>query len=83
MLCLDPMVVRISQRIRADLYAENVDMGNRGLRHGAYRQFTYWRHGKLGSNVRRVIPSCCILRIRNAFPSVDGRYTGFKESVFV
>ena len=82
-LCLDKMVIVISQRIRADLLAADVDSTNRGLRHGAYRQFIYWRCGKLGFGIRKVIPSCCVWRVRDTFPSTLGNYTGFRAGQVV
>ncbi len=44
----------------------------------AYRNFTGWVHGKLGIGVRKVIPACTVLKIRDKFPEEDGRlYVGF------
>jgi hypothetical protein len=77
------MTIVISQRVYADLLAANVDVTNRGLRHGAYRQFTYWREGKMGFGKRKVIPACCVWRIRDEFPSQHQVYTGFKEARIV
>ena len=50
----------------------------RTYRYAAYRQFTWWIHNKLGRHVRRIIPSCSVLRIRQEFPEIDGAYTCFK-----
>lgn len=50
----------------------------RTYRYGAYRQFCWFIHNKLGRGVRRVIPACAVCKIRKEYPSVDGRYTGFK-----
>ena len=44
----------------------------KSLRHAAYRNFTLWRHGRLGVGIRRVIPRCCIWRIREMYPSASG-----------
>ena len=47
----------------------------------AYRQFVCWvRKGQpLGKRNRVTIPACVVNIIREAFPSQDGVYEGFKE----
>ena len=47
------------------------------MRYAAYGQFTWWAHGHLGKNIRRVIPSCAVKKIRATFPAPDGIYTGY------
>ena len=34
-------------------------------------------HGYLGKNIRRVILSCAVKKIRATFPAPDGMYTGY------
>ena len=51
----------------------------RTFRFAAYRQFTFWIHSKLGKRVRRVVPSCVTIRIRNEYPAPDGIYTEYQE----
>ncbi len=84
LLCLEPAVVTIALAQINDIYGmgrrPNEDDHNRGLRHAAYRQFVHWRHGKLGATNRIVIPSCCVLKIREQFPSPTGLYTGYKDN---
>lgn len=54
-------------------------VSNRSFRYAAYRQFTWWVHGHLGRKIRRVIPSCAVKKIRNAFPADSNVYTGYLE----
>ena len=77
---MEAMVVVVAQRIQADLMVRNVDETNRGMRHGAYTNFTFWKHGKLGRGNRRVIPSCCVWKIRARYASSNGLYKGFREA---
>ena len=48
---------------------------NRRYRFTAYRQLTRWCWGWLGREIRVVLPSCAVKKIRNTFPSSS--YTGF------
>ncbi|XP_064424371.1 P2X purinoceptor 7, partial [Latimeria chalumnae] len=48
------------------------------LRHCAYQQYIHWRFGGLEKENCAVIPSCCIWKIRETYPSLDGQYTGFR-----
>ncbi|KAK3093218.1 hypothetical protein FSP39_012825 [Pinctada imbricata] len=80
-LCLDDSVLRLSQLYRQDVLALNEDQDiNRGYRHAGYRQYILWTYGRLGAGVRKVIPSCCIWRIRDKFPDAFGQYVGFITS---
>ncbi|XP_077416743.1 P2X purinoceptor 7 isoform X2 [Vanacampus margaritifer] len=50
--------------------------GAAALRRCAYRQYVAWRLGVPPADTHPAIPRCCVTRIREAFPSVDGRYGG-------
>ncbi|CAH1276890.1 Hypp9418 [Branchiostoma lanceolatum] len=52
---------------------------NRTYRLQACRQVTYWLHGRLGKRVRRIIPSCVVWAVREAYPEDSGQYTGYLE----
>ncbi|XP_043920440.1 uncharacterized protein LOC122796034 [Protopterus annectens] len=76
-------VLQIAHAYRTSVFGlpQEADENKRN-RHTAYRQFTLWRYGRLGSRVRRPIPSCCIWRIRDKYPDPQGSYTGFRPSTF-
>ena len=46
----------------------------------AYRQFTWWEHGVLGKNRRRIVPACVVTAIRKTFSEESGNYVGFREA---
>uniref|UniRef100_A0A672Z0X4 P2X purinoceptor n=1 Tax=Sphaeramia orbicularis TaxID=375764 RepID=A0A672Z0X4_9TELE len=48
------------------------------LRHCAYRQYIRWRVGVPPDDAHPVIPSCCVRRIRDKYPSPDGKYSGLR-----
>lgn len=48
------------------------------LRHCAYRQYISWRFGVPPNDTHPVIPSCCVWRVREEYPSPDGQYSGFR-----
>lgn len=53
----------------------------RSMRLVAYRQWTWWIHGKLGKRNRKVIPACVVAAVRKAYPEADpARYRGFEEA---
>jgi hypothetical protein len=78
-LYLDPDVLELCIRNRADIRNDQEDNSTRAFRKAAYRHFILARHGHLGKGNRRVCPSCVVLKIRENFPSVTGIYMGYRE----
>lgn len=79
-LVLDQQVLAIGNQYNRDMlgrHGQPVDDHNQSMRHAAYRNFILWRHGRLGAGERRVIPACCVRRIRQVFPDSMNQYTGF------
>lgn len=85
-LCLNPQVLAIGQRYHQEMlgrHGQRMEDYNASMRLAAYRNFILWRHGRLGAGSRRVIPSCCVWRIRRVFPNPQGQYTGFLPNRFI
>jgi len=73
-LVLDEAVLALARMYRRDVLVINdEDDVRKGNRHQAYRQFVLWYHGRL-------IPACCVWRIRDKFPDAFGQYKGFIPS---
>ncbi|XP_068558894.1 P2X purinoceptor 7 [Cebidichthys violaceus] len=50
------------------------------LRHCAYGQYVSWRFGVPPDDAQPAIPSCCVWRVREEYPSPDGQYSGFRPA---
>ncbi|XP_065054976.1 P2X purinoceptor 7-like [Rhopilema esculentum] len=79
-LCLDRDVLQLNITARCDIRADPMDFSMNSFRKAAYRQFTLWKYGRLGRGNRRILPSCVVKIIREAYPSPDGQYMGFKNN---
>ena len=77
-LCLDRMVLAVAARFNNNTFALNKPLNNNEARYASYRQFIYWRHGKLGQGKLKVLPSCCLWKVRDHFPDPNGQYAGFQ-----
>ncbi|KAK3731611.1 hypothetical protein QZH41_015865 [Actinostola sp. cb2023] len=78
-VCLNKAVLEtaLSQYVESEGFIDDEPL-NDTYRYIAYRQWTYWTHGKLGKKIRIPIPSCVVAKIRNCYPSEYGQYKGFE-----
>ena len=58
---------------------EPLQISNRSYRFIAYRQYISWIFGWLGKDIRKIIPSCVVQKIRQTFPAQDGVYIPFQD----
>ena len=74
-ICLDRDILEVCIKARSDIRADQFKFSMESFRKAAYCQF-----GKLGIGNRRVLPACAVRMIRQAYPSPDGRYMGFRNN---
>ena len=79
-ICLDRDILEVCIKARCDIRADEFNFPVESFRKAAYRQFAVWKYGKLGRGNRRVLPACAVRMIRQAYPSPDGRYMGFRNN---
>lgn len=77
-LCLDPDVLQLCIRNRADIRNDRDDNSTRAFRKAAYRQFVLDKYGYLGKGNRKVFPACVVKKIREHYPSQTGVYMGYR-----
>ena len=77
-LCLDPEVLELCIRNRADIRNDREDNSTSSFRKVAYRQFILEKYGYLGNGNRKVAPACVVLSVRRHYPSPTGIYMGFR-----
>lgn len=77
-LVLDPEVLELCIRNRADIRNDRQDTSTSSIRKAAYRQFILDKYKYLGKGNRKVAPSCVVLRIQKQYPSPTGMYLGFR-----
>ena len=77
-ICLNRDILEVCIKARCDIRAVEFNFSMESFRKAAYRQFALWKYGKLGRGNRRVLPACVVRLIRQAYPSADGRYMGFR-----
>ncbi|XP_016383292.1 P2X purinoceptor 7 [Sinocyclocheilus rhinocerous] len=77
--CLNPYTLQNIYNIyRADYGPVRRRTEEERYRYLAYRSFVSWCWGYLGWNVRVVIPSCVVHRIRQEYPDPTGQFVGFR-----
>ena len=78
-LVLNCKTLNIAIIHRSNFFVSTPDYTSQSYRKAAYRQFIIWKYGHLGSQNRRVAPSCVVWAIRYKYPAPDGNYLGYKD----
>ena len=81
-VCLNRNVLEAALGSWSQMTDEPVEKSNKSYRFIAYRQYISWIFGWLGKDVRKVIPSCVVNKIRITFPEPDNNYVPYKDSPF-
>ena len=78
-VCLNAEILKTTLAALNNRRGDRMETSNRSMRYAAYRQFTCWVHDRLGRGVRKAIPSCAVLAIRDAYPENGMVYVPFLE----
>ena len=78
-LCLRKEVLENTITAINELAGETRSFENKNYRYASYWQFIWWIYTKLGKGVRRVIPSCVVLKICQNFPEDSDQYVPYKQ----
>ena len=79
-ICVDRDLLTVAIRAKSDIRVEVPDYSSNSFRKAAYRQYILWRFGKLGRGNKNVCPACVVRVVREAYPALDGQYSGFRRS---
>ena len=78
-ICLNGTVLEVAIDSQCDIRVYIPSQDKKTMKHTAYRQFVMWQQGPLGAGNWVVIPSCCVWKIRDKYPSPNNMYTGYKD----
>ena len=77
-VCLDREVLTLVIRVRCNIRAYEPDYEMNSFQKAAYRQYIFWKYGKLGRGNRRICPVCVVRVVRGIYSASDGQYMGFR-----
>ena len=81
-VCLQREVLKTVLHMLTKMRGDDINIQNKSLRYAGYRHHAWWVHNRLGRGIRRVIPSCTIRDIRDAFPELgEVSYVPFQEAM--
>ena len=79
-LCLDAEYLLLFAKNTAGVRNDRQDSSSHTFHKAAYRNYILDTHGYLGKRKRKVVPSCCVLCIRQHYPSARGIYIWGSDS---
>ena len=78
-VCLNRNVLEAALGTWHHLTEQPLEISNKSFRFISYRQFISWVYGYLGKDIRKVVPSCVVNKIRSIFPAPDNIYVPYKS----